>query len=102
VICRLAASVAYAGAWFPVCREGFRSAAVMVGISRGSLDGDGNGLGEIGIGEWAEPNIVLDVGTGSGVAGDGGTFGLESGEGHRVTDVAEEAELIDWPSHRVF
>ena len=43
------------------------------------------------------PNIVL-VGTGSGVVGDGGTFGLESGEGHKVADVTEEAEPIDCSS----
>jgi len=56
------------------------------------------GQGEIGIGEGTVPNIVLDVGTGSGVIGDGGTFGLESGEGHTIADVTEEAEPIDCPS----
>lgn len=58
------------------------------------MAGTENGLGEIGIGELAEPNIVL-IGTGSGVVGDGGTFGLESGEGHKVADVADEAESIN-------
>ena len=53
----------------------------------GSLRGMGSGLGETGIGEWAKPKIV---GTGSGVDGDGGTFGLEAGEGHKVADGAEE------------
>ena len=43
------------------------------------------------------PNIVL-VGTGSGVVGDGGTFGLDSGEGHKMEDVTDEAEPIDCPS----
>jgi len=36
------------------------------------------------------PNIVL-IRTGSGVVCDGGTFGLEFGEGHKAADVAEEA-----------
>jgi len=62
-----------------------------------SLAGAEKGLGETGIGEWAAPNIVL-VGTGSGVVGDGGTFGLKSGEGHKVADVTEEAEPIVCPS----
>jgi len=52
-----------------------------------SLTGTENGLGEIGIGKWAEPNIVLAVGTGSRSVGDGGTPGLKSGEGHKVADV---------------
>lgn len=59
------------------------------------LVGTENGLGETGIGELAEPNIVLAVGTGSGVVGDGGTFGLESEGGHRVEDAAEEDESMD-------
>ena len=42
------------------------------------------------------PNIDF-IGTGSGVVGDGGSFGLESGEGHKVADVAEEAEATDCP-----
>jgi len=62
------------------------------------LIGTENGLGEIGVGEWAEPNIALAVGTGSGVVGDGGTFGLEFGEGHTVADESEEPELINRPS----
>lgn len=62
-----------------------------------SLIGTENGLGDIGVGEWTEPNNVLAVGTGSGVVGDGGTFGLEPGEG-QVADAAEEAESIYRPS----
>lgn len=58
------------------------------------LRGAESGLGEIGIGEWADPNIVLAVGTGSGVVGDGGTLGLGSGGGHKVGDVAKDGELI--------
>ena len=60
-----------------------------------SLTGTENGLGEIGMGELVEPNIVLAVGMGSGVTGDGGAFGLESGEGHKITGVAEELESIN-------
>lgn len=56
-----------------------------------------NGLGETGDGEWIEPNSVLAVGTGSAVVGDGGTFGLEPGEGHREVDAVEEVELVGWP-----
>jgi hypothetical protein len=62
------------------------------------LIGAENGLGDTGIGEWAEPNDVLAVGTGSGVVGDGGTFGFGSGEGHKVEDAAEEAESMYPPS----
>ena len=67
-----------------------------------SLAGTENGLGEIGIGEWAEPNIVLAVGMGSGELGDGGAFGLESGEGHMIAGMVE-SELINWfPSSGLF
>lgn len=52
-----------------------------------SLVGREKGLGETGIGECAEPNTDLSVGTGSGVVGDGGTLGLECGEGHEVAGV---------------
>ena len=62
-----------------------------------SLTGTENNLGDIGVGEWTEPNSVLAVGTGSGVVGDGGTFGLEFGEG-QVADAAEEAESMYRPS----
>lgn len=56
------------------------------------MPGTENGLGETGIEEWDEPNFVLPVGTGSGVTGDGGSFGLEPGEGHNVAGGAEEVE----------
>jgi len=58
----------------------------------GCWRGTEEGLGETGIGEWVVPNIVF-VGTGSGEVGDGGTIGLESGEGHKVADVTEEDRL---------
>ena len=61
-----------------------------------SLAGTENGLEEIDIGERVEPNIVLAVGTGSGVVGDGGAFGLEPGEGHKMAAVTEESESINW------
>ena len=51
--------------------------------------GTENGL-EV-IGEGAGPNIALPDGMRSGVIGDGGTFGLELGDGHRVV-VTEEVE----------
>lgn len=61
------------------------------------MEGTENGLGEIGSEELAEPYTVLPVGTGSGVAGDGGTFGLNSGEGHMVADGVEEVGLDGSP-----
>lgn len=59
------------------------------------MEGTENGLGETGNGEWDEPNIVLPVGTGSGVTGDGGSFGLKSGEGHKVADGMEAEGSIN-------
>jgi hypothetical protein len=62
------------------------------------LEGTENGLGEIGNGELVEPNVVLPVGMGSGVDGDGGTFGLKPGEGHKVADGAEGVDNSPPPS----
>lgn len=63
-------------------------------VSEVSFAGTENGLGETGNGELTEPNIVLAVGRGSGVVGDGGAFGLGPGEGHKMAGVDEESESI--------
>lgn len=63
-----------------------------------SPTGAGNGLGETGIGVRAGPNIVLSLGTGSGVVGDGGTLGLAAGDGHKAAEAAEEAGSRKPPS----